>query len=240
MIDEPTQGVLRGVLAMDGPSGTGKSSVSRKLALALLAGYLDTGAMYRAATVQALRDGVDLTDAAAITASVLRADIRVGVEPTDRLVRLGEVDVSQEIRGPEVTVAVSPVSAVAEVRAHLVALQRKLIDQALLTHEGVVVEGRDIGTVVAPDAVLKVYLTASPEVRAQRRSRQDKAAGRAHSLDKVQADVERRDAYDSTRAASPLQAADDAVVLDTSELSLMQVVHALVSLAESRDAVGAL
>jgi cytidylate kinase len=222
------QGDLRGVVALDGPSGTGKSTVARRLAGALGSGYLDTGAMYRGVTLAVLRTG---GDPAEVAASV-RLDL--GTDPRDPTVLLDGVDVSAEIRGPDVTLAVSAVSAVPEVRRILVQQQRSMITAVLASLGGVVVEGRDIGTVVAPDAALKIYLTASADARAQRRSRQDLAAGRTASVEATLADVQRRDRLDSTRAASPLRKAEDAVEVDTTELDLPGVVAELLAIVDSR------
>lgn len=227
-------GALRGVVAMDGPSGTGKSTVSRKLATKLGAGYLDTGAMYRMVTLAVLRAGTDLTDADAIADVARKAEFGIGTSPDEATVTLAGEDVAAEIRGADVTTAVSPVSAVPAVRELLVARQREIIAEVLGRVGGIVVEGRDIGTVVSPDAPLKIFLTASAEVRAARRSAQDSAAGRESTVDVAKAAVERRDRLDSTRAASPLRAADDAVEVDTSALNIDQVIVALAELALHR------
>jgi CMP/dCMP kinase len=231
-VDAVEHGELRGVVALDGPSGTGKSTVARRLASTLGARYLDTGAMYRAATLAVLRAGVDLTDAPKVTDVVARAVVVVTTDPSAPATTLDGDDVSAEIRGQDVTIAVSPVSAVAEVRTLLVAEQRGIIERALRESGGIVVEGRDIGTVVAPDAGLKVYLTASARARAERRTRQDSAAGRSSTVDATLAAVERRDDYDSTRAASPLRPAEDAIELDTTELDLAGVLAELLSMVE--------
>ena len=223
--------VLRGVIAIDGPSGTGKSTVARRLALDLNAGYLDTGAMYRAVTLAALRTGVPLEAAAAVLPGLR---LTISTDPESTGVLLSGEDVSMEIRGPEVTQAVSPVSAVPAVREYLVDMQRRLIDLVLTETGGIVVEGRDIGTVVAPDAGLKVYLTAEASARAQRRTAQDDAAGRLATVDATLADVTRRDAYDSGRAASPLRPAHDAVLLDTTELDIDGVLFRLHELVAAR------
>ncbi|WP_033442731.1 (d)CMP kinase [Saccharothrix sp. NRRL B-16314] len=223
-------GELRGVVALDGPSGTGKSSAARRLAAGLGARYLDTGAMYRAVTLAVLRAGVDLADPAAVAAVARDAVLVQGTDPDRSTTSLDGEDVGAEIRGPEVTLAVSPVSAVPAVRAQLVAEQRRIIAEALAEVGGIVVEGRDIGTAVVPDAPLKVYLTADAEARAQRRAKQDSASGRQSTLDATLADVQRRDTYDSTRAVSPLRAADDAVVLDTTSLDLAGTLAALMGL----------
>lgn len=218
------------VVAIDGPAGTGKSTVAGQLARRVGAHYLDTGAMYRAATLAVLRAGVDPADDAAAAPVVEAADIRVSVgDDGDTVAVLDGVDVSREIRTDEVTAAVSAVSANPVVREKLVALQRlHAVDDFL------VVEGRDIGTVVFPTAALKVYLTATPEARAERRHRQNLAAGRASDLDEVLASVNRRDHLDSTRAVSPLRPADDAVHVDTSDLTLQQVLDRLTELVGER------
>jgi cytidylate kinase len=227
-------GALHGVVALDGPSGTGKTTVARKLAASLSAGYLDTGAMYRAITVAVLRAGVDPSDAVAVAELARGLELEIGTSPVCPSVLLDGEDVSTDIRGGDVTAAVSAVSAVPAVRELLVAQQRRIIEGLVATTGGIVVEGRDIGTVVAPDAPLKVYLTASAAIRAARRNAQDSAAGRESTVDDARQSVERRDHLDSTRAASPLRAADDAVPVDTSELKLEQVIIALSELASQR------
>ena len=218
------------VVAIDGPSGTGKSSVSRGLARALGARYLDTGAMYRIVTLALLRAGVDLSDTDAIGAAAAGVALAVGNDPgADRCYLAGE-DVSAEIRGDEVTRAVSAVSAVPAVRRRLVGLQRELA-----TGEGsVVVEGRDIGTVVLPDADVKFFLTASAQERARRRNEQNMATGLGDDYRGVLADVRRRDHLDSTRAVSPLRPAEDAVIVDTSDMSESEVIAHLLEVVEQR------
>lgn len=217
------------VVAVDGPSGTGKSTIARGLARALGARYLDTGAMYRTATLQVLRAGVDLADPAAIDAATAVLAVTVSTDPDAPRVGLGDEDVSAEIRGAEVTRAVSAVSAVPAVRERLVAAQRRIADE--LAGVGVVVEGRDIGTVVLPGADLKIYLTASAAERARRRTAQEVAEGRVGDYETVLADVERRDHLDSTRATSPLRPADDAVTVDTSDLTVDETLARLHELA---------
>ncbi|QRY50200.1 (d)CMP kinase [Mycolicibacterium septicum] len=214
------------VVAVDGPAGTGKSSVSRGLAQALGASYLDTGAMYRIVTLAVLRAGADLDDAAAIDTVASGAVIGVGSDPGEDRAFLGGEDVSEEIRGDEVTRAVSAVSAVPAVRARLVDQQRELASAG----GRVVVEGRDIGTVVLPKADVKIFLTASAEERARRRNAQNIASGLPDDYARVLADVQRRDHLDSTRAVSPLRAAEDALVVDTSDMDQTQVVAHLLDL----------
>ncbi|MGY1683098.1 (d)CMP kinase [Geodermatophilus sp. SYSU D01176] len=215
-----------GQIALDGPSGTGKSSVARAVASKLGAAYLDTGAMYRAATVAVLDAGVDPEDAEAVAAAVAAARIEVGTAAGTELVEVDGVDVAVRIRGAEVTRAVSAVSAVPSVRRRLVDQQRALVSAA----DAVVVEGRDIGTVVLPDATLKVYLTAAPEARAQRRAAQLGLTTPEEIAD-LAADLRRRDEYDSSRADSPLRPAEDAVVVDSTHLDREGVVDRVVELA---------
>ncbi|WP_280442086.1 (d)CMP kinase [Nocardia brasiliensis] len=222
------------VVAMDGPSGTGKSSVSRRVATRLGARYLDTGAMYRVATLRVLRAGVELTDAAAIGAAVKELPLSIGTDPSREVIRLDGEDVSSEIRGDAVTKAVSAVSAVPEVRDLLVALQREITTDA----QRIVVEGRDIGTVVLPDADAKIYLTASAEARAHRRNQQNIAEGRGDDYEAVLADVQRRDNLDSTRKVSPLRPADDAVLVDTSDLNMDEVIDELYRVVAQQISVG--
>lgn len=221
------------VIAIDGPAGTGKSSVSRGLAQSLGARYLDTGAMYRIVTLAVLRAGVDLADSAAIGAAAAGVDLAVGYDPAEDRSYLGGENVSGEIRGDRVTKAVSAVSAVPEVRTRLVVLQRELADGA----GSVVVEGRDIGTVVLPDADVKIFLTASAEERARRRNEQNVANGMADDFAAVLADVQRRDHLDSTRAVSPLRAAADALVVDTSDMTEAQVISHLIELVQQHAGV---
>lgn len=215
-------------LAVDGPSGTGKSTTCRRLAAQLDAKYVDTGAMYRVATLAVLRKGIDPEDSQAVIEATADLPLTVSDDPASTEVLLGGEDVSGEIRGPEVTRNVSAVSAIPEVRENLVELQRKL---ARTAHRAIV-EGRDIGTVVLADAPAKAYLTASAEVRAQRRYDQDIAAGRDADFETVLADVKRRDDLDSSRATSPLRPAEDAEVIDTSELTIGEVLDRLVTLIE--------
>ncbi|GLY24249.1 (d)CMP kinase [Micromonospora sp. NBRC 101691] len=215
----------RCVVAVDGPSGSGKSTVSRRLAVGIDARYLDTGAMYRAVTWAVLRSGVDPADAEAVAKVAGEIDLRIGTDPQGYGVTVDGVTVDADIRGPEVTGAVSAVAAVPAVRTLLVSRQRDMIDNA----GRMVVEGRDIGSVVAPDAELKVYLTASEAARAQRRSAQDAA-----DVTATAADLARRDRLDSTRKTDPLQQSADAVVLDTTELGIDEVVARLRELLVER------
>lgn len=218
------------VVAVDGPAGTGKSSVSRALAGELGARYLDTGAMYRIVTLAVLRAGIDPNDAAAVGALAATVQLSVGYDPDVDCCYLAGEDVSVEIRGDEVTSAVSAVSAVPAVRTRMVKLQRGLAGG----QSNIVVEGRDVGTVVLPDADVKVFLTASAETRARRRNDQNVAAGSPDDYEGVLTDVRRRDFLDSTRAVSPLRAADDAVIIDTSEMTEAEVIAHLLDLVTQR------
>ena len=217
-------------IAIDGPAGTGKSSVSKGLARVLGARYLDTGAMYRIMTLYMLRAGVDLSDPDAIASASAEVPLSVGYDPDEDQSFLGEEDVSSLIRQDDVTRAVSAVSAVPAVRERLVRLQRQLA----AGESSVVVEGRDIGTVVLPDADVKFFLTASAQTRARRRNDQNITAGLGDDYDAVLADVKRRDHLDSTRAVSPLRAADDAIIVDTSDMTESEVVRRLVEVVEER------
>ncbi len=213
------------VVAMDGPSGSGKSSVSRGVARALGLRYLDTGAMYRAMTWWMLQQGVDLADHAAIAARCGEPRIVSGTDPDGPAIHVDGVDVAGPIREAEVTGAVSAVAAVPEVRARLVALQREIIGDG-----DIVVEGRDIGSVVCPDATVKIYLTASAEARARRRSAE--LAGT--TVEAQQEAMARRDTLDSTRKADPLSMAAGAVELDTTALTLEEVVAEVLRLVKER------
>ena len=220
------------VIAIDGPSGTGKSTVARLVAQALGAGYLDTGAMYRIVTLAVLRGGVDPTDDAAVAAVLPTLSFESPTDPQAQQHLFGDDDVSAEIRSTAVTSAVSPVSANPAVRSWL-----KDRQQAIAGRGRMVVEGRDIGTVIVPDAPLKVYLTASEDVRARRRhdeGRSDRSGRDPGELAAVQAALAHRDRYDSTRTHAPLAAADDAVVVDTSGLDVQESVRAVLALAAER------
>ncbi|GGX50492.1 (d)CMP kinase [Streptomyces fructofermentans] len=217
------------IVAIDGPSGTGKSSTSKAVAAQLGLSYLDTGAQYRAITWWMVTNGIDVTDPSAIADAAGKPDIVSGTDPSAPTITVDGTDVAGPIRTQEVTSKVSAVSAVPEVRARITELQRSIASAA---GTGIVVEGRDIGTTVLPDADLKIFLTASPEARAARRSGELKGAD-------VQATREaliKRDAADSSRKTSPLAKADDAVEVDTSELTLQQVIECVVTLVEEKRA----
>jgi len=219
--------VPRIVVAMDGPSGSGKSSTARGVATALGLRYLDTGAQFRAMTRWMLDNDVDVTDHALVATLADRPVIASGSDPQDPTIAVDGVDVATAIRTQEVTAAVSDVASVPEVRARLLALQRSLIGDG-----GIVVEGRDIGSVVWPGAEVKVYLTADPSARAVRRT----AENGAGSVDATEADLIRRDLIDSGRATAPLTVPAGAVHIDTTPYTLQEVVDRVVALV--RDTVG--
>ena len=218
------------VVAVDGAAGSGKSSVSKGVARLLGMGYLDTGAMYRAMTLWMLEHGVDPMDTETITRWAGQPVIAPSTDPDRACISLNGRDVTRAIRAPEVTAAVSAVSAVPKVRATLVRLQRQTVADALAAGLGVIVEGRDIGTVVLPDADLKVFLVADPTVRAQRRAAEDLARGVTTDVSTTAAALAERDQADSTRVVSPLEQAPDAVVVDGTHDDLDSVIATVADL----------
>ena len=214
-------------IAIDGPAGAGKSTVAKALARELGAMYLDTGAMYRAFGLAILRMGIDTHDRPAVVSHI--GDVEVSVAFTDGQQRLllGDEDVTDAIRQPEVAAAASDVSTAPEVRRHMVALQQKIA-----RGHSVIMDGRDIGTDVLPDATLKIYLTASAEQRARRRTQELKLKGLPADYYQVLQDIQARDYQDTHRAASPLRVAEGAVVVDTSDMTLEEAVAAVRALAE--------
>ena len=210
------------LVAIDGPAGSGKSSVARTVAEELGVVDLNTGAAYRAVALVALGEGVDLEDGEALATISRRVSLDGGGARVD-----GEPVLEEELRAPEVSAAASTVSAVPEVRAVLLDVQRRAAKRAR-EQGGAVVEGRDIGTVVLPDAELKIYLCAAPEERARRRAREQ---GREDELDRIREAMKWRDRQDSERATSPLKPASDAIILDTTSLSLEGVVSRVLELA---------
>ena len=208
------------IVAIDGPAGAGKSTIAKALAIALNIPYLDTGAMYRMVTYAALRDGIDLNNE--LTVADIAKSMNV-VMSSDRFI-VDDVDVTDIIRGPQVTEAVSTVAALSSVRSELRAAQRTWVENA----GGGVVEGRDIGTVVFPSATLKVCLTASPAVRAQRRVAQS-----GGDVVVIEEQIRQRDHLDSTRADSPLRESNDSLFIDTTDLSIDAVVKQITSSVES-------
>ena len=209
------------IVALDGPAGAGKSTVARMVARELGWGYLDTGAMYRAIAVAALQEGLDVEGGTALGELAGRVDLSIGPDG----VCLDGVDVTDRIRDPDVTAAVSTVAAHAAVRRVLAAKQKEMAARS-----NVVMEGRDIGTAVAPDAEVKIFLTASLSERARRRW----AESHESDIEMIQDDIDRRDLQDAGRSTSPLVQAEDAVVLDTTSLSLDEVVQRIVALVRER------
>jgi CMP/dCMP kinase len=219
------------VIAVDGPAGSGKSTAARGVARALGLRYLDTGSTYRALTWWLLARGADVSDSAAVAAHAADPVIEVGTDPEAPAIRVDGRDVAAAIRTREVSNAVSAVASIPEVRRHLVAMQQRIIAGTLASGAGIVAEGRDIGTVVAPEAPVKVYLTASEAVRARRRSA-ELAADQGATVAVTQAEQARRDRTDAPQMAM----AADAVQIDTTGLDLDEVIGEIVSLADSRTA----
>ena len=221
------------IIAIDGPSGAGKSTLGRMLARELGLLYIDTGAMYRAVALAVNEAGISTADAAAVTTVAARADINLAGDPGSLQVMLDGRDVSHEIRTEEVTHLSSVISAIPEVRRELVRRQREMAARG-----GVVLDGRDIGTVVFPQADVKFFLTAVPEERAKRRYEEDRVRERDQTFADTLADIAARDRRDSTRADSPLAIADDAVVIDTTELNVEDVFRRMVEVVRERVATG--
>jgi cytidylate kinase len=219
-------------IAIDGPAGAGKSTVAKELARILGYTYVDTGAMYRAITLKALECGLSPGDQDAIVLLAETSDIRLLNDPSGcARVFLDGRDVTREIRSPQVNAAVSPVSAIAGVRDRMVQIQRLLAAEG-----GVVMEGRDIGTVVLPEAEVKVYLEASAEERARRRLRELTASGYQATLEEAMEEIRHRDSIDSSRDVAPLTRANDAVVVDSTTLSIELTVDSLVELVRKAGA----
>jgi CMP/dCMP kinase len=218
------------IIAIDGPSGAGKSTLGRRLARELGLLYIDTGAMYRAVALAVTRAGVSTSDAAAVAEVARRADIQLAGDPDSLQVRLDGQDVSEEIRGEQAGHTASVVSAIPEVRRELVRRQRELGARG----GGVVLDGRDIGTVVFPDADLKFFLTAVPEERARRRFDEEHAKLRDQTFEATLADINARDRRDSSREDSPLKIADGAVVIDTTELPIEEVYRRMLEAVRNR------
>lgn len=212
-------------IAIDGPSSAGKSTIAKKVAARLGTTYLDTGAMYRALTLSALRKGADFESEPAILAVLDESEIHLTQVEGHQTVFLNDEDVTETIRSTDVTKNVSVVSSHEKVRAEMVRRQQRFAEKG-----GIVMDGRDIGTVVLPNADLKIYLVASAEERALRRYRESIAKGMTVSLEQLTADMKARDHYDMNREASPLRKADDAVELDTTHLSIDAVVETVLNL----------
>lgn len=209
-------------IAIDGPAGAGKSTIAKRVAKDLSFVYVDTGAMYRSIGLYMLKNGIDINDKDAVEKASEKADVRLSyIDGTQHVLLNGE-DVSTQIREEEVGKAASVVSAYPQVRKNLTALQKKLAET-----ENVVMDGRDIGTCVLPDAFLKIYLTASPEVRGNRRYLELVEKGENPDLNEIIEDIRKRDQADMTREISPLKKADDAVEIDSSEMTIDEVVKAI-------------
>jgi CMP/dCMP kinase len=222
------------IIAIDGPSGAGKSTLGRRLARELGLLYIDTGAMYRAVALAARAAGVDDSDADGLTGVAHRAAIRLEGDPDSLRVFLEGRDVSEEIRGEAAGRGASVVSAVPGVRRELVRRQREMGEAG----RGVVLDGRDIGTVVFPSADVKFFLTAVPEARARRRLDEERVRDAEQTFEATLADINDRDLRDATRADSPMRIADDAVVIDTTELSVEEVFQTMLRTVQSRQAGG--
>jgi cytidylate kinase len=220
------------VIAIDGPAGAGKSTVARKVAARLGLTYVDSGATYRAAALKVLQSAISPDDAPGVANLMAQTDIRIATDGLQSHVLMDGQDVTEKIRTSEVTLAAAKVSRLPEVRAKLVAVQR-----GLATGRGVVMEGRDIGTVVFPDAALKVFLRADPEERARRRLRQDSKEGRSATLEQTADEIARRDQLDAERKISPLVAAADAYQIDSTYLAADQVVEQILDLARQKKLV---
>jgi cytidylate kinase len=220
------------VVAVDGPSGSGKSSVSRAAAKALGVGYLDTGAMYRAVTWWCLEQGVDLTDQEAVAQATRDIPLEMGTDPANPTVHVGGREIEGDIRTTRVSEAVSKVATNTLVRPLLQQLQRDLIDRVATRTGGVVAEGRDITTVVAPDADVRVLLTASVEARLQRRSKELHGHAADHAVEATRDQIVRRDADDST-VSDFMEAADGVTLVDTSDLDFEHSIQALLDVVRS-------
>ncbi len=216
-------------VAIDGPAGAGKSSIAKAAAEKLGFVYVDTGALYRTVALYLLEHEIDPADARAVEAALPEIQVDLAYTQEGQKMFLCGADVTDRIRTPEVSMATSTSSAIPAVRAFLLGLQRELAEK-----NNVLMDGRDIGTVVLPHAQLKVFLTASPEERARRRERQMRAAGQEADYDSILRDIIQRDYQDSHREAAPLKQAEDAVLLDTSGMDLRESVDRLVSLVRER------
>jgi len=211
------------VITIDGPAASGKSTVARLLAEKLGASFLDTGAMYRAVTLAAIRAGVDMSDQEKLLAVIGTSEFQFSVKEGKMVVCINGVDVSEQLRNPEITANARHIASAPEVREKLVEMQR----QFAAGQEKIVTEGRDQGTVAFGDADIKFYLTAEPSVRARRRQAELRAKGLSESFEKIQRAIEERDKSDENRTVGPLKPAGDAIVVDTTDLSIEEVVEKL-------------
>jgi cytidylate kinase len=222
------------VIAIDGPAGAGKSTVAQKVAARLGLNYVDSGATYRAAALKVLQSAVAPDDEQAVARLIAQTDIRITTEGLQSRVLMDGHDVTEKIRTSEVTLAAAKVSRLSEVRAKLVAVQR-----SCAMGRGVVMEGRDIGTVVFPNAPLKVFLKAEPVERARRRLKQDRKEGRSATLEQTAEEIAHRDQLDAERKISPLVAAADAYQIDSTDLVADQVVEQILDLARKKNLIEA-
>lgn len=216
-------------IAIDGPAGAGKSTIAKRVAKALSFIYVDTGAMYRAMALYLYRNGIDAEDREKIAAACGGAEISIEYRDGEQIVLLGEENVNPFLRTQEVSAMASKSSTVAEVRTRLVQLQ-----QELGAKQNVVMDGRDIGTVVLPNAQVKIYLTASVEVRARRRFLELQEKGEKAVLEEIEAEISERDHRDMTREVSPLKQADDAVLVDTSEMTIEEVTEKILQIVREK------
>jgi len=213
------------IVAIDGPAGSGKSTVSKRVAKKLSLLYLDTGAMYRALTLKVMRNNVDSEDASSIIKIACKAEINLTLQPGEDIkVFLDGEDISGAIRTPEVTEEVQYIARIPEVRERMVQMQRRIAGRS-----GAVVEGRDIGTVVLPDARFKFYLDATEDERAGRRFKELKEMGIDVKLNEIKSDVQKRDASDMSRKVAPLKKAEGAIYIDTTGMSIEEVVEKIIS-----------
>jgi cytidylate kinase len=220
------------VIAIDGPAGAGKSTVAQKVAARLGLSYVDSGATYRAAALKVLQSGVPPDDEQRVAKLIAQTEIRITTDGLQSRVWMDGQDVTEKIRTPEVTLAAAQVSRLPEVRAKLIAVQR-----GFATGRGVVMEGRDIGTVVFPNAALKIFLKADPEERARRRLKQDTKDGRAATLEQTACEIAHRDQLDAQRKISPLVPASDANQIDSTDLLADQVVEQILDLAQKKNLI---
>jgi cytidylate kinase len=221
------------IIAIDGPSGAGKSTLGRMIARELGYLYIDTGAMYRAVALAVIKSGVSLNDARGVAAVAAKADIKLEGDPESLGVSVNGKDVSEEIRTEEVSHAASIISTISEVRSNLVERQRKMGERGR-----VVLDGRDIGTVVFPDADIKFFLTAQPQERAERRFKEDRLRERDVTFAETLTDINTRDQRDSTRADSPLAIAESAIVIDSTDLSIEEVGERMLAVIREWQASG--
>lgn len=222
------------IVVLDGPAGSGKSTAAKNLARRLRGEYLDTGAMYRAVTLKALRTGTHLEDDEGLTRLAVESKLSFSVAGDSQAILLDGEDVSDDIRSPRVNDAVSIVSAVAGVRDAMVELQREIGEEAAASGLDLVAEGRDMGTVVFPGADVKVYLTASPNERARRRHEDLRDLGHDQTLVDIEKSIVERDRLDSSRQVGPLRRAEDAVPIDTTDLGPEQVVDEIIRICQQR------